>query len=303
MAALDHVAGDWVRSAPVVGVIGWIAVCLMAVVVTPTAVLLVGPLVLGIPHVLSELRVLSRRVQMNRVTLCWVLAPLVLLILLRVSEQSGMERPSGSDVVLGCVAMLAAAIARPGDSTDRLGRVLIVVGVSVLALYDTRLTTLVLAHLHNLIALLFLFLWSRSMRGGRAVVLIAGMVLAAGALGLAAKPSEPSEFISGLQQTLAPGLSAATGYWLVLTYAFAQLIHYVTWLVWIPAVKPAAGTPGSRRGGAFIAALIIVAMGLPMLAAIESPIALRDQYLALSSFHGWLELTVLAYCGVRGHAA
>jgi hypothetical protein len=88
----------------------------------------------------------------------------------------------------------------------------------------------------------------------------------------------------------------------VLTYAFAQLIHYVVWLVWIPAVEPLGVTHAARGDGWFIAALSIVAMGLPILAAIENPIALRDQYLALSSFHGWLELTVLTYCGLRGHA-
>ena len=39
-----------------------------------------------------------------------------------------------------------------------------------------------------------------------------------------------------------------------------------------------------------------------MIAMLGDPVSFREQYLALSSFHGWLELAVLTYFGLRAHA-
>lgn len=303
MPALNLVAGGWSRSIPSGDRIAWLIGCLACVIVMPTTVLLIGPLVLGAPHLLSELRVLGQRVHVSRPGLALIAAPLAIMIVLRIGEMSGWSRPASSDVLLGCAAMFVAAVIRPGAVRDRVARMLIVLGISVFALHDTRLTTLLLAHFHNLIALLFLFAWSRATRGSRDfVALVCGLMLAAGLLGLAAASSEPSVFVTDLRLVLAPGLSAQLGYWLVLVYALAQLLHYVVWLVWIPRASAVVRPPDHKSYDAFPVVLIIAALGLPLLAMLWNPIAIRDQYLALSSFHGWLELTVLMYCGLSAHA-
>lgn len=303
MAALDHVAGSWSRSSPSVGVIAWLAACLACVLAIPATVLLVGPLVFGAPHVISELRVLAQRLQITRLSLVLVLAPLAILILLRIGEQFGWDRPASSDVVLGCAALCVAALVRPGDRSDRVARLLMVMGFSVFALYDTRLTTLLLAHLHNFFAVVFLIAWSRS-RGGlrEQSTLLIGVAAVLLVLCVAPVPSAPPAFVTGLRIALAPGLSVDVGYKLVLVYAFAQLLHYVIWLVWMPRLVPAGVGRNAAAPGWFAAALIGVALVFPMIAMLGDPVAFRDQYLALSSFHGWLELALLGYCGLRSHA-
>jgi hypothetical protein len=276
--------------------------CLACVLVMPATVLLMGPLIFGAPHVMSEMRLLAQRVQIRRFSLMLILTPLAILILLRIAEQLGMDRPANSDVVLGCAALCVAALVRPGDGRDRFARLLVVSGISVFALYDTRLTTLLLAHLHNLIAVVFLFAWSRSIGDVRRLSgLMIGVAAAVAALGMDTVPTDPSAFITDLRMALAPGLSAELGYKLILVYAFAQLLHYVIWLVWMPRLATADATRGVA-GPAWLAAVLIgIALLLPMIAMLGNPIALRDQYLALASFHGWLELAVLAYCGLRPH--
>lgn len=302
MLALDFVAGSRLRSSPSVGVMAWLAACLACVLMMPATVLLLGPLVFGAPHVMSELRVLTQRLPMRRQPLMLVLSPLAIMIALRIAEQLGWDRPASSDVVLGCAALVVAATVRPGDTLDRVARLLVVTGLSVFALYDTRLTTLLLAHLHNLIAVVFLIAWSRSRSGVRAhSTLVVGAVAVVAVLLVAPTPGAPSAFVTDLRFALAPGLSAALGYKLVLVYAFAQLLHYVIWLVWMPRLQRAE-VNGDGRLGWFAAALIGAALVLPMIAMLGDPVSFREQYLALSSFHGWLELAVLTYFGLRAHA-
>lgn len=271
-----------------------------AVLVMPAAVLLAGPLFFGVPHVVAELRVLAQRVPISRLALSVILAPLVLLILLRLGAEFGLDRPAAADVVLGCAAMLLATAARAGDPATRAGRMLIGVGISAFALYDTRLTTLLLAHLHNLVAIVLLVAWSGSIRRVRtAAALLAGTAMAIALLCIAATPTDAPQFVTDLRESLAPDLPVGLGHRLVLVYAFAQLLHYVIWLVWMPQINAGDTRRKPRTSDGFVAAMVVAAVGMPMLAVIGNPIALREQYLALSSFHGWLELVVLAYCGLR----
>jgi hypothetical protein len=295
---------------------GWLILCLGAVLLMPALVLLVGPLLFGVPHLLSELRVFARRLQPSRNALLVVVAPLALLILLRVAEQFGLARPQGSDVMLGCAALLAAAAIRPGTVTDRIGRSMIALGISAFALYDTWLTTIVLAHLHNLIAVVFLISWVGSPKRSRDMrVLCIGLVAGIAMLYVAAPPASDAmldaalpgsaNFLSGIRLALAPGLSGEVGHRLVLVYGFAQLMHYVVWLVWMPTLIDDNAARTARRptqSVPFVPILIALMLALPLLSMMKDPIVIRDQYLALSSFHGWLELSVLAWCGLRIHA-
>ena len=131
---------------------------------------------------------------------------------------------------------------------------------------------------------------------------MAGTAVAIALLCIAATPTDAPQFVTDLRESLAPGLPVGLGHRLVLVYAFAQLLHYVIWLVWMSQINAGDTRRKPRTSGGFVAAMIVVAVGLPMLAVIGNPIALREQYLALSSFHGWLELVVLAYCGLGSDA-
>ncbi len=269
----------------------------------PGAVLLAGPLLLGVPHIFAELRVFTRQIRLPRPLLLAVAAPLGLLILLRVFEALGLERPANSDVVLGCTALCLAAMLRSGNVTQRCGRGLVVLGLSIVALHDPKLTTLVLAHGHNFIALAFLALWihpKQSMRPAHTI--IAAAVVAMLLLVTLATPADIG-FLREIRLALAPGVEAEWGVRIVLIYAFAQLLHYAVWLWWLPALaREPLPDRQPLRGSRWL--MIVGALAvLPILAVLSgNAIAVRETYLALSSFHGWLELSVLAAVGWRSHA-
>jgi hypothetical protein len=103
---------------------------------------------------------------------------------------------------------------------------------------------------------------------------------------------------------LAPGLPDVAAISLAVSFAFLQSVHYAIWLAGIPA----ADRPGD--GGRSVRAAwrdlvrdlsplgVSVAVGLTVLVAASGLIqaaASRRLFLSLASFHGWLELAVLAY--------
>lgn len=279
-----------------------LAACVGLVALAPGAVLLFAPLLLGLPHVLAELRVLDRVARPRSAVLIAVLLPLVAMFALRVAEALGAQRPAASDVVLGGAAVLAAALMGPSARDARLARGLVVGGLAVIALQDTRLTAVLMAHLHNFVALAFVLTWLDAQR--RATVaraLLCCLAAALLALLLRGLPEETA-FLRGVRLALAPAIPEDWGLRLVLVYAFAQLVHYIAWLAWIPRLQRVAAPRRGRMG-----AVAIVALGsmllVPLLAATSDPIRIRDGYLALSGFHGWLELSVLAYGGLNSRVA
>ena len=82
---------------------------------------------------------------------------------------------------------------------------------------------------------------------------------------------------------------------LILIFAFAQALHYVAWLVWIPALRPA---PWSRAAWLGVAAVSL----LVPLEALHRPVEVRATYLSLVSFHAWFELAIAAHLLVRPRA-
>ena len=284
-----------------------LAITLMA----PALVLLAGPLLLGVPHLLSELRVFARRLTVTRAALLTTLAPLAALVSLRIAEWYGYARPEGSDVVLGCAAVVAASACRPSRWEKRMSQCLVVIGISVLALQHIALTTLLLAHAHNLCALIFFVLWVRPRVNARDVSLLVLVVLAAGGfIWFGAPATANSPFLSNVRLALAPGMTAELAQRVLLAYALAQLMHYAVWLDLLPRVlfaRPHAAramhaptmrtTDKNTHHTALLLAVCVAVLAVPLYAYLSDPIATREHYLAFASFHGWLELAVLAYCG------
>ena len=267
--------------------------------VAPAFVLLAGPLLLGVPHLMSELCVFASRLKVTRVAVLTTVAPLAVLVGLRIAECFGYARPDGSDVVFGCAAILAASACRPGPWLNRVSQCLVVIGMSVLALQNAALTTLLMAHAHNLCALVFFVLWTRPRLSPRDVSLLVLVVSTAGGLIWFGAPGVAnSPFLSNVRLALAPGMSVELAQRVVLAYAFAQLIHYAFWLDLLPRA-PSLRTPDkdARRTkvlfGVGVAVLIV-----PLYAYLTDPVEARDHYLAFAGFHGWLEFAVLAYCGL-----
>ena len=274
----------------------------------PAWLLQLAPLVLGIPHILAELRVFAQQLCVQQVALFTILTAPAVSLCLRIAEWHGFVRPAGSDVVCGCLAIVAAVACRPDPMTQRWSQSLIVIGLSGVAVYDSAWTTLPLAHAHNLLALVFLALWRRPYVPLRnAWRLAVGLLIAGTLLCLAVPATEDREFLTSLRLGFAPSVSAHVGYRMLMIYAFCQLLHYAVWLYLLPRalrareprVRAAMRTDQTttRRAlmpGAVWSCVLIV----PLYAYLTDPISARDHYLALASFHGWLELAVLAHCGL-----
>jgi hypothetical protein len=289
-----------------------IAVALVLTLVAPLWLLLVGPLILGVPHVASGLRFLGAR-RYGGPGLGWMLrlaVPLLALTGLRILATVGGPDLPTAELALGLTA-LAAATFWSGGTPARcgLGMVLIVT-LGALLWSHARLTAVVIGHIHNFMAvILWVALAASASRRARAGVAAAFVV------GLALLLSGVLEPISGLTapiagfdmhqmvQTLAPGLDPIFGFRLVLAFAFAQAVHYSMWLRVTPiSVGDGAVAPSFARatrnlfrdlGRPVVIALVALILGLTLFALFD-PAGTRRLYLSAVLFHGWFELAIAA---------
>jgi hypothetical protein len=296
---------------------------LVLCVLSPTLLLIAGPLLLGVPHLLADLRYLVLRSALSR-SLRWLLlggcAALFLTRLLELLGLGGMARfelGGAALVTLGVIALAAPKL--------RSARVLVAVALTltlaVAALVWPRSARLVLSHGHNLVALAvwaFMFCRSRARALSVALGLLSVVVL------LLTTPLAWWGFTHGLPaafglhafaaaDTLAPGIQDATlALGIVASFAFLQSVHYAVWLHAIP--QEATRGEGSLsfrmsfralvadfgRPLLVLSALVIVAVPL---AGIVAPLRTQATYLSLSAFHAYLEIAALALFWVRGRAA
>jgi hypothetical protein len=110
---------------------------------------------------------------------------------------------------------------------------------------------------------------------------------------------EHAAFLQSLGATLAPGLAPASAAALVRVYAWLQLVHYAVWLVVLPQARPDGGWRALGTPLLALCAVGTVALLAAVLFAAGGPVGVRGAYLSLASFHGWVELAVLAHWWAR----
>jgi hypothetical protein len=276
---------------------GWLAVGLAAVLAAPGGVLLWTPLLLGLPHLAGDLRALWVRPlwPVSRAMGPWWVALALAMIGLRAAPWLGWTPPPGLEVGLGAGG-LAVSAASASSSTGR-GLAIAAVG-GLLAVGAAPLALLALGHVHNVVAVVVAVVWASSSGRPGAGALVAwavgGAVASAAGWGPWDTP-EHEAFLRGLGATLAPGLEPTAAAALVRVYAWLQVVHYAVWLVVLPQARPeggwrALGLPTLSLLGAGTALLLVTVAVAPAGAA-----GVRGAYLSLASFHGWLELAVLAH--------
>jgi len=298
------------------------SVALVLSVLWPTLLLIVGPLVLGVPHLISDVRYLVLRSALSRLTRWLLLGGGALLLLVRASELAGLR--GMPRVELGTAALLTlgvVAVAAPRLKSRRvLGALLVTLGLAALGLAWPRQARLLLGHGHNLVALgIWAFMFCRSRPRALGVV---ALLLGATAL-LLATPLAWWGFQRGLPQsfglhvfaaadTLAPGIrSTPLALGIVASFAFLQSVHYAVWLHAIPQeATRGEGTLTFRMsfralvaelGRPLLALLVLLVLAVP-LAGCFAPLRAQASYLSLSAFHGYLELAALALFWVRADA-
>lgn len=290
---------------------------LILTAVAPLWLLAFGPLLLGVPHLLADVRYLILRPGYHQRRALWGFCgvPIVAFGL-------------GAGVAIGLLAVIGALLSArqvTGQSRARAswGAALVMPFIALAVLYPEP-ARLVLAHLHNFIALAIWWGWqkqhSRLEKVGLALIVASCLAILSGAFdGLASTAGLPWSGLGGLASdglsmhsqrlSLAPDPSDIWSVRWVLLFAFTQSLHYATWLRLIPDDDRKRPTPRTFKSSwrALLAEFGVVPLGL--ISAVGIGLALwglwdvsgaRNGYFSLALFHGMLELSAMTLRIVEG---
>lgn len=278
-------------------------------VLAPRWLLALGPVLLGAPHLVSDLRYLAARPGLHRRAWAWALigAPLALGALSSLGSQAFVWALPG--------AVLLAHRWERWRSWCAMGAALLLCLCFARA---QRASELAIAHGHNLVAVLLWLRWRP--RVGRGHLAVLALFIACNALLLSGALDEwvrwasgPDAVLVGAQMnTLAPlPAQLELSRRLVLSFAFSQSVHYALWLRAIPETARRSKTPRSFRqsvrglerdlGRWGVLASVALSVAIALWAALDLRGA-REGYLRLALFHGYFELAALLWLFASGRA-
>jgi hypothetical protein len=264
----------------------------------PMGFLALGPLVWGVPHIVSDLRYLVARPGYHRRG--WVL----------VAMMGGIVAAGvGYGVRGGLAGAAGALVVARATRTRRAIGLAVVLALFALAVWAGPMADLVFAHGHNLVGVMIWWAWRP--RGTRLHWITLALFVGGCALILAGALAPLATFTGGFDapwtkltpESLAWGLSpwpwGVMSMRLLVLYAFAQSVHYVVWLRLVPEDDRERATPRSfaqsyRALSADVGAIVIwaalfAALGFAVWAAFNVGQA-RNGYIQTAFFHGYLEL-------------
>jgi len=108
---------------------------------------------------------------------------------------------------------------------------------------------------------------------------------------------------------IAPFANVKTAVGVTTAFVFLQAVHYSVWLSWIPQEQQQSrGTPTYRMSvrslfadlGTGGVAAVVVAAGAVLVGACFQLQRARSLYISLATFHGYVELALLAFFWGRG---
>lgn len=280
----------------------FLVTALLGASLVPLWIVALGPIVWGIPHVVSDLRYLVARPGYHR-------RPLILLTIgggiLAVGLGAGLRGALGAAIVAlivarGSLARRAAGIAVAGALFAVVQRI-------------GWLADMAFVQLHNLVGVALWWSWRR--RTSRLHWLPLALFVAGTAL-LLAGAAEPflrrthgleSPFaslpFSRIAWSVSPTMDGPWPVRFVVLYAFAQSAHYLVWLRLIPEDDRKSPTPRSFAqsyralradvGAVVLWGALVGAIALAVWAIINIGAA-RDGYIRAAFFHGYLEIIAAA---------
>jgi hypothetical protein len=281
-----------------------------ATLIFPLWLLILGPLLWGVPHLVSDLRYLVVRTGYHRRPAIWLLAGAPLLY-----------TAVGGDLVWGFVGAAAAAVVARAALVRR---VIVIAAIAAIALafhLMGRTGDVVFAHAHNFIAVGLWWAWRP--RSGRlhwiplALLILASLfLLSDAALWLVHATGGLTWYGGNMNASyqawrLSPGLGPDLGLRLVLLFCFAQSIHYAVWLQLLPDDDRARTTPPTFRAsyddlcrdmtrvGVWLAVAVSVAIAAW---AVVDLMRACNGYFRMARFHGHLELIAAALLILEGRA-
>jgi hypothetical protein len=293
-----------------------ITALLLITVACPVVLFALGPILLGVPHLASDVRYLIVRPRVSRAAVVIACAASVAVLGLRACEVAHVSLPNAMrlEIVVGCAWVIAASVLGSIEG-HRWSPLVVAVGTVALgavALQHPWHARVVLAQAHNVIGIgLWVWLYRRRSLGALLPVALAvggAVLLASGAtLGWTLRANALSAWSLDLWQiarAFAPHAPAAAAMAGLLVFVFLQAIHYAAWLIWIPQEElPCGGTFTFRMTGRallrdFGAPGLALIAGLSAILAAAATLDLRQAvsvYMALAAFHAYLELAMVGY--------
>jgi hypothetical protein len=275
-----------------------IITALAGALVAPLWLLLLGPLVWGVPHLVADLRYLVVRTGYHARPHLWWLAGGPLLYI-----------AFGGDLVWGFAGACAVALTARASLISRLAAVAVLAAAGLALFAVGRTADVVLAHVHNFLAVAFWWAWrprTAKFHWIPLALLIAAslFILSPAALELARAGGGLSWFGAGMNADhqlwrLAPGVPHDLGLRLVLLFCFSQSLHYGVWLHLVPDEDRPRATPPTFRasyehlrrdlGDVGLAVAALLAAGVAVWAAVDLTHA-HHGYFRLARFHAHLEI-------------
>lgn len=292
------ILADRARRVAVYGVVA-VVFALATTCAAPLWLFALGPILLGIPHLVADVRYLVIKPGLaGRIVLLYAVVPPLFATLLLPSA------PIGLTVGFGVIAVAHTTTRR------RVIAALVWSLVYAAALAWPRAATMIVLHGHNFFAVaLLLVVFSRSRAAAAipaALFVIASTALLLGVFdGWLLRPfavlSAPSTGLSmnAVISGIAPLSDPMLALRLTFLFVFAQSVHYAVWLRLVP--EEARERPGIRSFASSITSLkkdlgswlfgasILAAVGLLVVAASSLEVA-RMGYLRASAPHAYLEI-------------
>lgn len=288
----------------------------------PALVFSISPLILGVAHIAGDFRYLVVRRNLPRGAVALIFAFCSGLLALRALETfTGARDLITTELYLGWGWAISMAL-YTGVTHNNIFRAFIGAAffgtILYFALGDPFMGRLIFAHAHNLIGVLLWTLYFRRKRYSLLPPLLfltiaLGLIFSgfsgaiAGYLGTLSSLGLSLEVVS---KWLAPGVSYDLALALTLSFTFLQAIHYFVWIIWVPQEETRGEgslsfrmTVRSLKNDFRTVGLMLIVTGallIPTLALFTNVHFARDTYLSLATFHGYLEVALLAHFFVRG---
>ncbi|WP_345705942.1 hypothetical protein [Kitasatospora paranensis] len=238
---------------------GFAAAALLALVVAlraPAGLAVAGLAVFGALHNVLELRYVAGRFRqvLAGPFLRLLLALITGIVVCRLLPPGPASRAAEILLAYGLLAVASARALRRRPWAPAAAAVVWATAAGT-SLAFPAYHFVVLAHLHNLVPLVFLWEWSRGLPRGRAAflavqfgwVLAVPLLLLSGALDAWLAPG--TGFTARLAVAYSPPawLHTAAGLRFVAVFAFLQTMHYVVWVWFLPRYAPDAAAAFERR--------------------------------------------------------
>jgi hypothetical protein len=287
------------------GFVGAAAVALTVALRAPLATTVLGLIAFGVLHNIMELRyVAGRFATVLRGPLLWTLLALISGIV--ITRLAAARTP---EILLAYGILAVGVVYAVRGALWRAAALAGLAAATVVSLTWPAYHFVVLAHLHNVVPLFFLWEWSRRLSHGRALFRATqvGWVLAVPLLALLGVfdglaqggPSTVAAFAGPPAVIAAPYIppDVTVGLRFLVVFAFLQTMHYMVWVGFLPRAAPDATAAFEARvpwlagwrawalgaGAAVLLALLFVAEFRQG----------RLLYSAFASYHAYLEFPVL----------